>query len=111
MTVDELLSFIENDTNEKTNNKSKKVKQKKNDKVNKQTLHNSNNINTNNINSSIQNNSNKPIQTPFSLDYISEKEIENEIENFKNRLRRDSIQIRNIVKMKPFFTKEWLISL
>ena len=92
MSVDELINFIE--TNDEKSTKSKKHKNKtKNDKTNKS------NVNTNQVYDKIQ----KTDKT--------EKDIEIELESFKNKLRRDSIHFRNIEKLKPLFTKEWLINL
>ncbi len=63
--------------------KSKKNKNKKNEKQSK-------NLNSSNI---------------------EEKDIESELENFKTRLRLDSIPNKNLVKIKPFITQDWINSI
>jgi hypothetical protein len=87
MSMDELLDYIETDN--KGLNKAKNKKNKKNEKGESDV---------NNYNSG-------------KLENKTEKEIDHEITNFKNRIMLDSIQFRNIVKMKAIFSEDWILSL
>lgn len=84
MTVDELINFIERDD---------KVSKKKNKKkgADKKKLNQA----KESVNSEIK----------------TVNDLEIEMENFKNKLKMDSIHCENIEKKKAFLTREWILSL
>jgi hypothetical protein len=96
--INELLVFINDDTNEK--NKAEKGKKKKNKKRKKNNDNNNSNNNNNN----------------YYNDYNDDKEKINEfnnkeekfIDDIKQLMKKESCHKKNIRKIKPTISKDWL---
>jgi len=113
MDIDELMKYIdaEDDTKKKPRKKNKKPQQlsKNNKFMENSTSPNKTNINTINTNNNITNNKNNESSIMcIDSNKDNDKILEKEFEEFKYKIKSDSVECGQFSKLKPRLSEDWI---